>query len=75
MEIIEQKPFSAIANIAQILNSGQQTISDHIRQLRFVYKYSRWVPHHLTENQLNNRIVIWKSLLVWNETEAFGNWR
>ena len=49
MEIIEQKPFSATVGIAEILNSSQQTISDHIRKFGLVYKYSRLVPHHLTE--------------------------
>jgi [histone H3]-lysine36 N-dimethyltransferase SETMAR len=71
MEIIEQNPFSTTADIAEILNSRQQTISDHIRQLGLVYKYSKWVPHHLTEKQLNDRIVICKSLLARNETESF----
>ena len=58
MEIIEQNPFSKTADIAEILNSRHQTISDHIRKLVLVYKYSKWGPHCLTEKQLNDRIVI-----------------
>ena len=53
METIEQNPFLTTADIAEILNSRQQTISDHIRQLELVQKYSKWVPHHLKENLLD----------------------
>jgi len=67
------RSFSTTADIAEIFNSRQQTISDYIRQLGLFCKYSEWVPHHLTEKQLNDRIVICKSLLSRNETESFLN--
>lgn len=43
-------------NITDELNSTQQTISDHIRTLRWGYKYSRWVPHELSGKNIHDRV-------------------
>ena len=51
MKIIKQKPFSTTVDVAEILNSNQQEISDHIRQLGLVYKYSRWDPNTLRASE------------------------
>jgi len=52
MKIIKQKHFSTTADIIEIPNLSQQTISEHIRQLGLVYTYSRWAPNHFTERHL-----------------------
>lgn len=71
MTLIEKDPFLTSSEIAQQLNSKQQTISDHIRKLGLVYKYSRWVPHEMSEKNLHDRIVICTSLLARNRNEPF----
>ncbi|KAG9433306.1 histone-lysine N-methyltransferase SETMAR-like [Apis mellifera carnica] len=42
--MLEQDPFLTTSEIVERLNSAQQTISDHIRKIGLVWKYSRWVP-------------------------------
>lgn len=69
--MIDQNPFLTTSEIAERVNSRQQTISDHIRKLGLVYKYSRWVPHELSESNLNNRVVICTSLLARHKNEPF----
>lgn len=68
---IRKDPFLTASQIAEELKSKQQTISDHIKKLGFVYKYSRWVPHDLSDKNLHDRIVICTSLLARNKTEPF----
>lgn len=53
--MLEQDPFLTTSEIAERLNSAQQTISDHIRKIGLVWKYSRWMPHELSEKNLNDR--------------------
>ena len=62
--MLEQDPFLTTSEIAERLNSAQQTISDHIRKIGLVWKYSRWVPHELSQKNLNDRVVICTSLLA-----------
>ena len=45
--MLEQNPFLTTSEIAERLNSVQQIISDHIRKIGLVWKYSRCVPHEL----------------------------
>ncbi|CAK9826575.1 Mariner Mos1 transposase [Anthophora retusa] len=66
--MLEQNPFLTTSEIAERLDSAQQTISDHIRKLGLVSKYSRWVPHELSEK---NRVIICTSLLAQNKIESF----
>ncbi|KAG9431031.1 histone-lysine N-methyltransferase SETMAR-like [Apis mellifera carnica] len=76
--ILEQDPFLTISEIAERLNSAQQTIFDHIRKIGLVWKYSRWVPHELSQKNLDDRVVICTSLLARNKIEALfepdDNW-
>ncbi|XP_026301197.1 histone-lysine N-methyltransferase SETMAR-like [Apis mellifera] len=71
--MLEQDPFLTTSEIAQRLNSAQQTISDHIRKIGLVWKYSRWVPHELSQKNLDDRVVICTSLLARNKIEPFLN--
>ena len=70
--MLEQDPFLTTSEIAEKLNSAQQTISDHIRKIGLVWKYSRWVPHELSQN-LDDRVVICTSLLAWNKIDPILN--
>ena len=69
--MLEQNPFLTTSEIAERLDSAQQNISVHIRKLGLVWKYSRWVPHELSEKNLNDRVIICTSLLARNKIEPF----
>ena len=69
--MLEQNPFLTTSEIVERLNSTQQIISDHIRKLGLVWKYSRWVPHELSEKNLNDRVITCTSLLARNKIEPF----
>ena len=51
--MLEQDPFLTTLEIAERLNSAQQTIFNHIQKIGLVWKYSRWVPHELLVSQKN----------------------
>ena len=71
--MLVQDSFLTTSEIAERLNSAQQTISDHIRKIGLVWKYSRWVPHKLSQKNLDDRVVIYTSLLAWNKIEPILN--
>ena len=68
-----QDSFLTTSEITERLNSAQQTISDHIRKIGLVWKYSRWVPHELSQKNLDDRDVICTSLLARNKIEPILN--
>ena len=68
--MLEQDPFLTTLEIAERLNSAQQTISDHIRKIGLVWK---WVPHELSQKNLDDRVVICTSLFAWNKIEPILN--
>ena len=71
--MLVQDPFLTTSEIAERLNSAQQTISNHIRKIGLVWKYSRCVPHELSQKNLDDRLVICTSLLAWNKIEPILN--
>ena len=76
--MLEQDPFLTTSEIAERLNSAQQTISDHIRKIGLVWKYSRWVLHELSQKNLDDRVVICTSLACSEQNRALfepdDNW-
>ena len=56
-----------------MLNSAQQTISNHIQKIGLVWKYSRWVPHELSQKNLDDRVIICTSLFAWNKIKPILN--
>ena len=71
--MLEQDPFPTTSEIAERLNSAQPTISDHIRKMGLVWKYSRWVPRELSRKNLDDRVVVCTSPLARNKIEPFSN--
>ena len=71
--MLEQDPFPITSEIAERLNSAQRTISDHIRKMGLVWKYSRWVPRELSRKNLDDRVVVCTSPLARNKIEPFSN--
>ena len=50
----------------------QRTISDHIRKIGLVCKYSRWVPRESSRKNLDDRVVMCTSPLARNKIEPFS---
>ena len=53
------------------LNVAQQTIYDRLHAMRKNLKEGKWVPHQLTERQMENRKVISEMLLHRYERKSF----
>ena len=62
--MLEQDPFLTTSEITERLNSAQQTILDHIWKIGLLWKYSKWVPHELSQKNLDDQVVICTSLLA-----------
>ncbi|XP_035229786.1 histone-lysine N-methyltransferase SETMAR-like [Stegodyphus dumicola] len=71
--MFEQDSYLTTLEITEGLNSAQQTISGHIRKKGLVWKYTRWVPHELSQKNLDDRVVTFTSLLARNKIEPFLN--
>ena len=71
--MLEQDPFLTISEIEERLNSAQQTILDHIWKIGLVWKYSRWVPHELSQKNLDDQVIICTSLLARNKIKPILN--
>ena len=52
--MLEQDPILTTLEVAERLNSAQQTILDHIWKIGLVWKYSRWMPHELSQKNLDD---------------------
>ena len=70
--MLVQDPFLTTSEIAEKLNSAQQTILNHIQKIGLVWKYSR-VPNEFSQKNLDDRVVIRTSLLAWNKIEPILN--
>lgn len=68
---LKADPFSTTRELADRLQVSQTSITNHIRQLGYIQKWSKWVPHELTEKNKMNRISACSSLLLRYENEPF----
>ena len=71
--MLVQDPFLTTLEITERLNSAQQTILDYIWKRGLVWKYSRWVPHKLSQKNLDDQVAICTSLLARNKIEPILN--
>jgi len=55
-QIVDQNPQLTTRQIADIASVSKSTISRHLKEIGYVSKLDVWVPHQLTETQLNHRI-------------------
>lgn len=61
--ILLRNPRATQQELATTLGCSQKTISNHLRSLGKVMKLGKWIPHDLSENNKNQRIMICTSLL------------
>ena len=71
--MLEQDPFLTTLEIAERLNSAQQTILDCIWKIGLVWKCPRWLPHKLSQKNLDDRVVVCTSLLAQNKIKPILN--
>ena len=57
--------------ITKELNVDHSTVIQHLKQIGKVKKFSKWVPHELTENFKNHHFEGSSSLTVCNNNELF----
>jgi len=57
--------------IAEELNINHMTVWNHLKKANYKNKLDVWVPHELTQRNLNDRITISEMLLKRNEMEPF----
>lgn len=70
-ELVESDPRQSTRCLASTLGCSHTTIENHLHQLGFDSKLGVWVPHDLTQNQLNQRLDTCTHLLSYRRTK---NW-
>lgn len=62
--LLDENPCQTQKELAMELNVDQATISRHLHAMGKIRKLGRWVPHQLSENQLEARITMCKKHLA-----------
>lgn len=70
-DLIKENPYYTTRDIAAIVNVSQKTISNHLLKMGYVSRYDIWLPHHLNEKNLIDRLSICSSLLNRNQESPF----
>jgi histone-lysine N-methyltransferase SETMAR len=63
-EFVVANRSATCVEIAEEFSCSDSAVSDHLQQLGFTKKLTKWVPHQLTEQQKLNRLQICNSLLL-----------
>ena len=53
-----------MVKLAEQFDVTQQTVSNRLRVMGNILKVGRWVPHELTERQMENRKTVCEMLLA-----------
>jgi histone-lysine N-methyltransferase SETMAR len=62
--LVRSNPRLSTREMASELSVNYSTISRHLKDLGFVQKLGAWIPHHLSDDQREQRISICNSLLL-----------
>lgn len=68
---IEINPSRSTRDLTHEFGCSKDTINRHLHSLGKVYKYGQWIPHDLTESQLNARVHACISLQTFKRTKAW----
>jgi len=71
LQLVEQDRHASCQEIAEALNINNMTVWNHLKEANYKKKLDFWVPHELTQRNLNDRITISEMLLKRNEIEPF----
>lgn len=69
--MLDNNPHLSTRQIGQELGISHTVAGEHIKALGFVLKQANWVPHHLSEKNLSDRVRICSSHLIRNNMEPF----
>lgn len=69
--LVEANPRTTVRELAEELEVGIATISDHLKQIGKSKKLAKWVPHELNNNQKNRRFEVSSALLLRNKNDPF----
>ena len=69
--LLEDDPTQTQQQLAKALNVSQETISRRLRVMGKINKLGKWVPHDLSERQMENRKVTCEMLLQRHERRSF----
>lgn len=70
---VERNPTVTVRELASELNVSHMTIHRHLTNMGKVIKLGKWVPHHLSQNNLQQRIEACTALLSRHNQEPFLN--
>lgn len=71
MPVIANNPRITVREIAEELRACKSTVFDHLKKAGYVCRYDVWVPHELSERNLNERISCCDLLLKKNVKDPF----
>jgi len=67
----ERNPQATVRKLSEQFHVSISTISVHLKDIGKVKKWNKWVPHLLTEKQIEKRYEIFSMLLHRNESNPF----
>ena len=70
--VIEVDLLTTTQEGAEELNINHSTVIQHLKQIRKVKKFDKWVLQELSENQKHHRSDMSSSLLLHNNNEHFS---
>lgn len=70
-EMVETNPKRTCADLAEELGVSSRTVWSHLIAMGKTKKLDQWVPHELTDHQMNTRIEVCSSLLLRNQNDPF----
>ena len=69
--ILDEDDTLSQREMAEMLNVDRATISRHLHAMGKIQKCGKWVPHELTERQMENRKITCEILLERHERKGF----
>jgi len=70
-DLLVENKHATCREMATILNVGSMTVCRHLHNMDKRYLKFRWVPHQLTDENCNNRVLICNQLLVMHSHNNF----
>ncbi|GFS85896.1 mariner Mos1 transposase [Trichonephila clavipes] len=69
--LLDDDPTQTQQKLAKSLNVSQETMRKHLRATGKINKLGKWVPHDLSEHQMENRKVTCEMLLQRHERKSY----
>lgn len=69
-QLLEENPYAKQQLLAEALNVDQKTVSNHLHEMGMILKESKWVPHELTERNIEKRFTTCEMLLARQKSKG-----